>query len=219
MNAKCFLLTETGQVQRYLRRYASTRTCPLVPGVYSYHQAKVPLDVVSLEQHLKEGLCRVTRDGTSYKQFIVSWPKLCACGYEFEPENEWQVFTDEIYRREDTGEKMPVRDAPVGAMWFADRFIREPSQTWGRGPDGHCLMIRGFYGDDFCPDVRAANCTMPKDDAHKCWVRVGTVPNITISKRGGLTCAAGAGSFYFGRRPEGGFKWHGFCRNGELVEG
>jgi len=66
-------------------------------------------------------------------------------------------------------------------------------------PDGHWWDIDG----------RASNCTMKEDKLHRCWVRHGDLPNITVDKNG-VTCAAGAGSIQTDR-------WHGFLRNGELV--
>jgi len=202
MNAKCFLITETDQIQRSLRRYSQgyPYECSRIPGQYSYHNASVPLDVVHESLH-------------DELHGIHPWPTECACGYKFTDKDHRQVFTQHLYKNE-AGAVMTIRDAPPGAMWFADWMIHDPKQTWYRGPDGHCLMIKGFYGDEFCPDGRASNCGLPNDDNHKCWVRVGTVPNITIGKQGGPTCNAGAGSFFFG-----GQRWHGFCKNGELIQG
>jgi hypothetical protein len=201
LNAKCFFLESTDQIQRYLRRYTNKKPCPLVPGEYSYHDAMAPLDVVH-ESRYAERASKLNPD----------WPKLCACGYEFEPTDAWDTFTPHLYRRVDNGITTTLRDAPPGAMWYADWVIYRQDQGWFVGPDGHCLMIRGFYGRDFCPDQRARNCTLPDNDEHKCWVRVGEVPNITIGKTGGRTCGAGAGSFFFTDA------WHGFCENGELVQ-
>lgn len=66
-------------------------------------------------------------------------------------------------------------------------------------PDGHWWDIDG----------RASNCTMKDDKQHRCWVRHGELPKISVDKNG-LTCSAGAGSILTDR-------WHGFLRNGELV--
>jgi hypothetical protein len=63
-------------------------------------------------------------------------------------------------------------------------------------PDGHWWDIDG----------RANNCTMKSDKRHRCWVRHGEPPHITVDKAG-LTCAAGAGSI---QTPS----WHGFLSNG-----
>lgn len=205
MNARCFLLDDTGKHENYLRRYVSVSgiPCPLSPGKYSYHQARAFLTVTKSETTVQ-----------LVERSSELWPKVCGCGYEFKLTDEWQVFHDRIYVRRDTSEEMTLTKAPPGAMWFADWMVRGEDQNWWRGPDGHCLMVRGFYGQDFCPDQRASNCTLPTDDKHKCWVRVGEVPNINIGKVGGPTCGAGAGSFYFGPNRE----WHGFLESGELVQ-
>lgn len=106
--------------------------------------------------------------------------------------------------------------APVGAMWYAD-WIQEAywppvgegqSLVAWRGPDGHTLVVRVRPNFDWSPDRRASNCTRLDDDKHKCWVRHGEPPNITVDKDGD-TCSAGAGSIV---APD----WHGFLRNGVL---
>lgn len=112
-----------------------------------------------------------------------------------------------LYKRSDTGEVIPLCMAPAGAMWYAD-WMLELGSSWWRGPYGHCLMVRVLENFDWCPDRRASNCTLPNDNDHKCWVRHGTPPNITVDKDG-RTCSAGAGSIV---APD----WHGFLRNGVL---
>ena len=58
--------------------------------------------------------------------------------------------------------------------------------------------------------IEASNCTRPEDTVHKCWVRHGQVPDITVDKLGD-TCHAGGGSI-------GQKTYHGFLRGGVLVE-
>jgi len=139
------------------------------------------------------------------------WPKKCEhCDYVFAEEDPWQLFTDRIYRRLDTGEETTLRDAPVGACWNAS-WLTEIDGPWFRGPDGRCLYVR-TPGGDWCPDHRASNCTLPDDNQHKCWVRHGRPEDGTLHvDKNGLTCAAGAGSI-------GQKTWHGFLHNGELVQ-
>jgi hypothetical protein len=64
-------------------------------------------------------------------------------------------------------------------------------------------------GGEWNIDSRAGNCKLPDDRLHRCWVRHGTPPNITVDTIG-QTCGAGAGSIMAGR-------YHGFLRNGVLV--
>lgn len=116
-----------------------------------------------------------------------------------------------IYRRTDTGEEVGIlAEVPVGSMWFADWYPDDwcnPQLGSGKAlvvhtPGGHWLV-----------DQQASNCTMPDDvnqEKHHCWIIQGEVPNITVDKNG-VTCGAGAGSIQQA-------KWHGFLRNGYLVE-
>lgn len=109
-------------------------------------------------------------------------------------------------------------EIPVGAMWFADFYLDAPKRLYPdgethnwvhAGPDGHILIVN-TPGGHWIIDSRASNCTLPHDDEHRCWVRHGEVPNITVDKNG-LTCSAGAGSIQCG-------SYHGFLRNGKLVD-
>ena len=114
---------------------------------------------------------------------------------------------DRIYRRTDTGEEMTLSEATPGAMWYADWMLELGHDEWV-GPDGHSLVVKCPNGTDWAIDSRASNCTLPNDSKHKCWIRHGTPPNITVDKNG-LTCAAGAGSIQAG-------DYHGFLRAGQF---
>jgi hypothetical protein len=50
---------------------------------------------------------------------------------------------------------------------------------------------------------------MPDDGEHRCWVRHGEPPRITVDKNG-PTCQAGAGSILAG-------DYHGFLRDGAFT--
>jgi hypothetical protein len=115
-----------------------------------------------------------------------------------------------LYRRVDTGELMTLSEAPVGAMWFADWYRR-------RGPDGHYLIVRTPPGHDWAVDSRCSNCDKPTDEEHRCWVRHGAPPDVNVDKDG-LTCGAGAGSLGVWNSNRTAYVWHGFLRNGFLVE-
>lgn len=122
----------------------------------------------------------------------------------------------EGYRRVDTGEVYAhLKDAPPGAMWDAP-WMHDYGKSRGgflmAGPntDGRFLIVRMPNGHDWMIDSRCSNCTLPEDDDHRCWVRHGEPPNLTVDKNG-RTCSAGAGSIQSGN-------WHGFLRNGELVQ-
>lgn len=81
---------------------------------------------------------------------------------------------------------------------------RQPSHIFVDGPQ---LMVICPNGSPWNIDSRASNCTMPYDYSHRCWVRTGTPPKVTVDK-GGHTCAAGAGSIMaYGPRDVG--DYHG----------
>lgn len=97
-----------------------------------------------------------------------------------------------------------LRAAPPGAMWDAKWLVR-------KGPDGKSVVVKCPNGLEWYADERASNCGMPTDDIHRCWIRHGQVPNLTIDKVG-VSCAAGAGSIVSG-------DYHGFIRNGSFTPG
>lgn len=155
------------------------------------------------------GLTDVPRDDPA-------WPTKCEdCAYEFTAEDHWQRWTELLWERTDTGELRVLHQnaqapgapsAEPGASWDAWWM---PFQ---RNPDGIYLMVRLPDGHDWTVDSRASNCTLPHDGEHRCWVRHGDPREckVTVDKDG-LSCSAGAGSI---ASP----KWHGFLRNGVLVE-
>ena len=193
MGIKTFMIEPTGIYKRYLRRYKRTEEACKDHG---YHNVKNYLDE--------------STDGTNYcyrEGYEGKWPKHCTCGYEFLEDDHYQIFTDEIFKRQDTGELIPFREKPVGSMWYAT-WMEDLERCW-KGPDGRILMAM-TPGGEWNIDSRASNCTMKDDNEHRCWVRTGVPPNITAGK-GGNTCSAGAGSILC----QG---WHGFLRNGEFVK-
>jgi hypothetical protein len=194
---RCFFLEPVCSVQkRYLRRYVGNSSCP----INGYHDAMVEIERAELRRPTdfideRDPLRRDPR-----------WPKSCACGHVFEASSPWQLFSRQLYRRTDTGEEMTLRDAPVGAMWDATWYHDTPAYC---GPDGRSIVVK-TPGGEWMIDSRASNCTLPNDREHKCWIRHGTPPDLTVDKNG-KTCAAGAGSIQLGN-------YHGFLRNGHLEE-
>ena len=189
----CFMLdpVEPAVTRWALRRYSRSTGCT---GRFSYHNA-----------------LHVIGDSADEPQEPPHddprWPTHCSCGYVFTPDDDdqWQVFGRSLWRRRDSGEVLTLEDMPPGAMW--DATWLHDVRGWC-GPDGRSLVVRLPNGRDWHIDGRASNCTMPKDDVHKCWVRTGEPPVLTVGK-GGNTCAAGAGSILAGN-------YHGFLRNGRF---
>jgi hypothetical protein len=78
-----------------------------------------------------------------------------------------------------------------------------------QGFDGRCLVVKCPDGHEWMIDGIASNCTDRGNEAHRCWIRHGEPPVLTIDKNG-PTCGAGAGSILTPR-------FHGFLRGGEFV--
>ncbi|UWZ84662.1 hypothetical protein [Occallatibacter riparius] len=125
-----------------------------------------------------------------------------------------------MWERSDTGEtKRRIDEFPAGAMWFADWYKSDERKDaagrhlydWDWDNQFEPPLIVKTPGGDWNIDSRCSNCTMPADKTHRCWVRHGNVPEITVDKNG-HTCAAGAGSILCGN-------YHGFLRNGYLTDG
>lgn len=220
-NINCVLLEDTGLENHYLRRYA--RMDGGCVGGAGYHSAMI------FTRLLAEGEKPRTTESDA------RWPATCErCAYTFDASDARQDFTQHVFRRVDTGEQMELRAAPVGAMWFNAWMAKYPDRT---GPDGRYLVVR-TPGGDWEVDSRCSNCDSPCEhcgvpyllhteggkhghnpaacksykDArpHKCWVRHGEAPNITVDKVG-VTCGAGAGSIMCGT-------YHGFLRGGQLQQ-
>jgi hypothetical protein len=171
----------------------------------SYHDAMVFVE--DAREVMDPENRRWVEDGKTISDFQGDplWPARCSCGYEFLATDHWQLFGSHIYFRPDTGEEFTLRDAPVGAMWDAAWFHDVPAWC---GEDGKALMCRLPGNHDWHIDGPCSNCTRP-NEPHKCWIRHGVPPHLTVDKNGD-TCAAGAGSIALPN-------WHGFLRNGELV--
>lgn len=201
MGIKCFWLEPTDRQRLYLRRYQGNLVCP----VNSYHDAMV--DIGESKEWMDTINGHWCDDGRTAKDFLGDprWPVACACGYVFQAADEQQLFSSHIYRRADTGEEMTLRDAPDGAMWDADWFHGIPEWC---GDDGRSIICRVPNKHDWQIDGACSNCTRP-GEKHKCWIRHGEPPLLTVDKNGN-TCSAGGGSIL---TPA----WHGFLRNGELV--
>lgn len=113
-----------------------------------------------------------------------------------------------------TGEETTSNKLPVGALWASYRCPGAgPNDYPPVGADGLSIYCMTLEGHAWLIEGRASNCTKPDDNAHRCWVRHGTVGDRLTVDKNGLTCAAGAGSFFMGKKNE----WHGFLRNGRMT--
>ncbi len=145
----------------------------------------------------------------------LDWPVKCDyCEYQFTDQDERQIFTDHLYEGVNAeGIKLTttLRDAPVGAMWNADWM----PASW-KGADGQSIVVVVPEQHDWCIDAVASNCDKRDDQEHRCWIRHGIPPHITVDKLAGTpdasartTCNAGAGSIQTKT-------WHGMLQQGML---
>lgn len=204
MTTKCFLLEPTDQEQVTLRRYDVSEDRGGCPGAWGYHRAIA----IVVPQQPKSG----EASGDNWPHDDPRWPAKCQdCDYLFVDTDAWQCNRNPLFSRSDTGELVGLMDAPAGALWYADWLTTERY----KGPDGRTLCAR-TPGGDWIIDSVASNCTLRDDESHRCWMRHGTPPNVTVNKEPeppfDHTCSAGAGSIQAGA-------YHGFLTNGEFTDG
>lgn len=204
---KCFFYEPSTEVKRTFRRY-ETGNCPGKNS--SFHNAQLLRDIITVPVAAKDEetdprlICRPPS-----AELREKFPVKCDhCDFYFTESSEYQLNSDRLYTSAETKLFFTLRELPPGAMYFADWMLINRTSNLFRGPDNHCLAVILPDEHPWLVDSRASNCTLPEDNEHKCWVRHGEPPLITVDKNG-LTCAAGAGSIQTS-------KWHGFLRNGFL---
>lgn len=183
----------------WLRIYWGNTECPncLGGGKPGYHNAQIHLG----DTHQKDawGYLGELEDYVKDSR----WPTKCDhCGMVAPPNAVKQIFRKRLY---DT----PSGELEPGCLFWADWYdCKERGKChWGwTNCDGLHLMAVCPNGHEWDIDGRASNCTLPDDTTHRCWVRTGTPPIITVGK-GGITCSAGAGSIMAG-------DYHGFLQDG-----
>lgn len=198
----CVMLIDCEENQWSFRRYLpyNAPKCPANPG--DTCEGWLPFDHRPSNQHPR------------LEDFLDDprWPQVCDwCKRPFSSlamQAQQQIFTDGVLRTH-WGERRTMRQwyHVPGAMWNQPWLNDMPGHF---GPDGLSLCVVCPDGEHWSIDGPASNCTMKDDKIHKCWVRHGTPPNLTVDKNG-FTCKAGAGSIQT-------TNWHGFLRNGNLVD-
>jgi hypothetical protein len=131
---------------------------------------------------------------------------LCTDGSYSDGLPQYQVLRKRLYN---TASGQPEPGDLFWASWYHDPERRSHCMYWDNcsDPRGHLVAVlpNGHHWDI---DSRATNCGSKDDRTHRCWVRHGEPPNVTVDKAGD-TCSAGAGSILAAG-------WHGFLVNGEF---
>jgi hypothetical protein len=221
MPTKCFMIAPIAKQYQWLRRYkfiaSSSSSIEKCPGNSSGHDASARIEDFASPLPAA-GEYEANRTSALFLG-DSRWPVKCDhCEYRFVDADERQLFDLRVYA-DDQGREcvLPmyaVRDvarAPAGAMYWAYwRHKDGKCWIWDNCTDarGHLLVVCPG-GSEWEIDSRASNCTMPDERTHRCWVRHGEAPMLTVDKSG-KTCAAGAGSIVAGT-------YHGFLQNGELT--
>lgn len=131
-------LLETSRVQLSLR-VVSRQPCQLAPYGVPIHNTQVPWR----EQQ--------TMDWIEYGMPDAGdplWPAYCRCGFQFRKTDLHLVVPERLYRISPE-ELVTLREAPVGACWYAPWMhsgATEPDVLWS-GPDQRCMVVQTPAGE------------------------------------------------------------------------
>ncbi len=181
---RLFMTSESGFCQRSLRRYGAGGhdRCP----ISGYHNASVVIDSQFLAgKGAEEGIF----PGQEMKA-DPRWPKTCACGYTFHPEDNWQVNVDRLLAGAPDGKLYIRKELPPGAVWRAT-WMEEISPNQYAGPDGKVWCVMMPCGIEWIVYGPASNGR---------WTIDGTLPEIYVT-----------GSIDTGR-------YHGYIKAGVISE-
>lgn len=146
---------------------------------------------------------RIHLGATEWEQVTKEKIQVCdCCGAPF--------FADTARTQYDT----PSGHLEPGCLYWVDDLPENYFWDNHHGPHLHAIVPSGAHWNI---DSRASNCDKKEDKNHRCWVRTGTIPNITVGK-GGNTCGAGAGSIWANKDAGPPLEWHGFLQNGEWIK-
>lgn len=171
--------------RRSLRRYAASG--PPCKGQMSYHNAEVVIDQqFQMPEGPGHGFLKGEYEGDP------RWPKICSCGYEFHPEDHWQVNEDRLYKGAPNGTLYRLRELPPGAIWRAT-WMEDIKDNPYAAPDGKVWALMMPSGTEWL-------IYGPASGGGK-WVIQGDLPKITVSPS-----IHQIGSF------------HGFVHNGVITD-
>lgn len=191
----CVMLEPTELFRKSLRRYTCSDKVVCPQNKWG-HNANVTIAEAEEDPETPagcngRGTCVVEKDDPR-------WPKKCElCDYVFTDDDQWQFNSNRLFRDPRDGKLYRLREAPPGAMWFADWM------PFRAGPDGHTLIVQ-TPGGEWNVDGPCTNCAKP-GEKHHCWEREGVPPKVTVKPGCGKTCSIKCGNY------------HGHLVNGQLV--
>lgn len=184
MGWKLIPLADTGLVEVSLRRFSS----PSGPG--HYHDASAVVEHQVPGHFSAEGYMEHIEPSAYAGD--PKWPTKCSCGYEFTPEDTWQV-NEEVLMRAPDGTLMTASSAPIGACWTA-RWMTDVAH-YNKGEPMWPLVIKcppGHRYSEWGVDLRAGGGG---------WRRGGPIEKLTV-----------APSIRIGN------EFHSFVKNGILLD-
>lgn len=192
---QCFLLEPADKVQHSLRRFVfSVADRPKCRGAFGYHNAEVFLAIITPTNP------NDLVGGDFWPHHDPKWPTKCdGCGYLFQDSDPWMRHAERLWVDPRTGQLVTLRQAPVGAMWWATwyadpDFGSQKHQARGGGPH---LIVKTPAGDW---DIDA-----PSDNGQG-WDRTGVPPVVTARPSIGM------------RNEGGGWRYHAFLTDGRLED-
>ena len=191
---ECFMVEPTKTVARYLRRFTigASSPCPFHLGG---HTAEVRIEDGPEVPGRTPGHYAGSAE---HDPSDPRWPAQCDCGYFFLNDDARQLSMYRLYVRavplDPSVAQAPftLREAPAGAMWYADWF----ADIW-KGPDGHCLMLKLPHGHEWVIDG-------PSTHSGPGWTRQGEPPRLTVTPS--ILVQSQLGDY------------HGWLRDGFLVD-
>jgi hypothetical protein len=182
---ECFLLRPSAFAQETLRRFTFSKDYKECP-VTGYHNCSVEIGTQPFELSDLEGDV-----GKGIEHDDSRWPTKCACGYTFNPNDEWQHRLIRLYWRSDhLAMTCTLQDAPPGAMYYANWY------DW-KGPDGKCLVVVTPAG----PWIVDGPSTNNDGSKGGTWTRTGELPKVTATPSINIPG-----------------KYHGWLKNGVLID-
>jgi hypothetical protein len=190
-SVKCFMITPTGRAARWLRRFQGAEEIGVrLCEPNSYHNAMVRIEDTDVIQ----GERSISIDPMTWPEDDPRWPARCEhCGYEFAGMHGGQLFYAQIYKTPD-GKEVSIHGSKLPGIEQAppgSMYYADWLKPYHTSPDGHSLAVMTPAGV-WLIDLKTKDAN---------WTRTGTPPNVTATP-----------SIRIGDR------YHGWLKNGELVE-